>query len=151
MNRLDGLTQYLLAFPRGGDPTPEAISLNDFVTKILPLISYSAPAGIRFTTHLSANLPPVRVDTTHLQVVLTAIVANAEESIEGRGRIHISTRRTDPKPVFFEGNADLEPGNQKALTFFFPPKYRMNCALSYTDGSTLLPWLILPLKLDNRP
>ena len=146
-----GLTQYMLAFARGGDPEPETVSLNDFVTKILPLISYSAPSGIRFITNLTEDLPPVRADTNHLQMVLTAVVANAEEAIDGRGQILISTRRAYPEPVFFDCNADLKPGNQKALTFFFPPKYRMNCALSYTDGSILLPWLILPLKLDNRP
>jgi nitrogen fixation/metabolism regulation signal transduction histidine kinase len=87
----------MLVFARGGDTEPEAISLNDFVTKILPLISYSAPSGIRFMTKLSEDLPPVRADTAHLQMVLTAVVANAEEAIDGRGRILISTRKTDPE------------------------------------------------------
>ena len=68
----------MLAFARGGDPRSEAISLNNFVTKILSLISYSAPSGIRFMTKLSEDLPPVRADTTHLQMVLTAVVANGE-------------------------------------------------------------------------
>ena len=89
------MTQYLLAFSRGGDPTPEPVSLNDFVTKILPLISYSAPARIRFVPKLSEDLPPVRADTTHLKMVLTAVVANAEEGIDGRGQIMISTCKTD--------------------------------------------------------
>ena len=116
LHRLDGLTHYMLAFARGGDPRPEAISLNNFVTKILPLISYSAPSGIRFMTKLSEDLPTVRADTTHLQMVLTAVVANAEEAIEGRGRILISTRKTDPEPVFFDCNADLKPGNYVCLS-----------------------------------
>jgi two-component system cell cycle sensor histidine kinase/response regulator CckA len=116
LHRLDGLTHYMLAFARGGDPRPEAISLNNFVTKILSLISYSAPYGIRFMTKLSADLPLVRADTTHLQMVLTAVVANAEEAIEGRGRILITTRKTDPEPVFFDCNADLKPGNYVCLS-----------------------------------
>jgi len=116
LHRLDGLTHYMLAFARGGDPEPESVSLNDFLTKILPLISYSAPSGIRFMTKLSEDLPTVRADTAHLQMVLTAVVANAEEAIEGRGRILISTRKTDPEPVFFDCNEDLEPGNYVCLS-----------------------------------
>jgi PAS domain S-box-containing protein len=114
--RLDGLTQYMLAFSRGGDPKPETVSLNDFMTKILPLISYNAPTGIRFTTNLCENLSTIRADTTHLQMMLTAVVANAEEAIEGRGRIVISTRKTDSEPVFFDGKADLEPVNYFCLS-----------------------------------
>ncbi|MDP4857840.1 MAG: hypothetical protein NWR42_10555 [Desulfobacterales bacterium] len=95
LHRFDGLTQYMLAFARSGDTEPETVSLNDFVTKILPLISYSAPSGIRFTTNLAEDLPPVRTDTTRLQLVLTAVVANAEEAIDGRGQIIISTCKTD--------------------------------------------------------
>lgn len=116
LHRLDGLTQYMLAFSRGGEPKPETVSLNDFVTKILPLISYNAPTGIRFTTNLCENLPTIRADTTHLQMVLTAVVANAEEAIEGRGRIVISTRKIDPEPVFFDGKVDLEPVNYVCLS-----------------------------------
>ena len=116
LHRLDGLTQHMLAFARGGDPEPESVSLNDWVTKILPLISYSAPSGIRFITDLSEDLPTVRADATHLQMVLTAAVANAEEAIDGRGRILISTRKADPEPVFFDCNADLEPGNYVCLS-----------------------------------
>jgi PAS domain S-box-containing protein len=116
LHRLDGLTQHMLAFARGGEPEPEAVSMNDWVTKILPLINYSAPPGIRFTTDLSENLPPVRADTTHLQMVLSAVVANAEEAIDGRGHILITTRRTDPDPVFFDCNADLKPGNYVCLS-----------------------------------
>lgn len=116
LHRLDGLTQYMLAFAHGGDPEPETVSLNDFTTRILPLISCSAPSGIRFTTNLSEDLPTVRADTTHLQMVLTAVVANAEEAIDGRGRILISTRKTDPEPAFFDCNSDLRLGNYVCLS-----------------------------------
>ena len=116
LHRLDGLTHHMLAFARGGDPEPESVSLNDFLTKILPLISYSAPSGIRFTTDLSEDLPTVKADTAHLQMVLTAVVANAEEAIDGRGRILITTRKTDPEPFFFDCNADLKPGNYVCLS-----------------------------------
>jgi signal transduction histidine kinase len=116
LHRLDGLTRYMLAFVRGGDPKPETVSLNDWVTKILPLISYSAPSGIRFITNLSEYLPTVRADTAHLQMVLTAVVANAEEAIEERGRILVATRKADPEPVFFDCNPDLQHGKYVCLS-----------------------------------
>ena len=114
----------MLAFARGGDPKPETVSLSDFVTKILPLISYSAPPGIRFKTYLTEDLPIVRADTTHLQMVLTAVVANAEEAIDGHGRILVSTRKTDPEPVFFDGKADLE--RSKSLDLLFSARFWCN-------------------------
>ena len=116
LHRLDGLTRYMLAFVRGGDPEPESVSLNDWVTKILPLISYSTPTEICFTTDLAQDLPSIRADTTHLQMVLSAVVANAVEAIDGRGRILITTRKTDPERFFFDCNADLKPGNYICLS-----------------------------------
>ena len=116
LHRLDGLTHHMLAFVRGGDPEPESVSLNDWVTKILPLISYSAPTEIRFTTDLAQDLPSIRADTTHLQMVLAAVVANAVEATDGQGRILITTRKTDPEPFFFDCNADLKPGNYICLS-----------------------------------
>ena len=116
LHHLDGLTHHMLAFARGGDPEPESVSLNDFLTKILPLISYSAPCGFRFSTNLSKDLPTVKADTAHLLMVLTAVVANAVEAIDGRGCILISTRKADPEPVFFDCNADLKPGNYVCLS-----------------------------------
>ncbi|MFZ0134771.1 MAG: ATP-binding protein [Desulfobacterales bacterium] len=116
LHRLDELTHHMLAFARGGDPKPEPVALTDFLEQILPLIGYGAPRGIRFTTELSPDLPPVFVDPTQLQMVLTAVVANAEEALEGRGRILIKARKTDPEPAFFSCNPDLEAGNYVCLS-----------------------------------
>jgi len=71
---------------------------------------------IRISTDLPEDLPTVRDDTPHLQMMMTAVVANAVEVIDGRGRILIMTRKTDPEPFFFDCNADLKPGNYVCLS-----------------------------------
>jgi PAS domain S-box-containing protein len=110
LHHIEGLTDNLLTFAHGREPEYELLPLTDVLVKILPLISQSLPNRIRFKTELAEDLPYIKTDMSQLQMILTAVIANAEEAIEGRGHIVFSARNSGPDPEFFEANADLKPG-----------------------------------------
>jgi CheY-like chemotaxis protein len=55
------------------------------------LIQYTIPPSIRIETELADELVTVEADFTQMQMVLSAMIANAAEAIDGFGEIRIST------------------------------------------------------------
>lgn len=114
--RMADLTNQLLAYARGGRYQPTDISLNEFVLGTLPLIEYSIDPEITIETDLSKEAFMVNADSTQLQMVLSAVLTNAAEAIDGEGWIWISTRNeevTDDQAVTFP---ELTPGHYVCLT-----------------------------------
>jgi len=110
-NRMTHLTSQLLAYARGGKYNPKTLSLSSFIGSTLPLIRHA----IKPNTILETDLPDlsynIKADFTQMQMVLSAVVANAAEAIEGQGRIRISAsieQIIEPHPY-------LEPGNFACL------------------------------------
>jgi PAS domain S-box-containing protein len=84
------LTGQLLAYARGGKYQIECISLNDFVRDTLPLLMHIFVPSVHVETDLPHNVWKIRGDLTQLQMILSAILTNASEAIEKKGRIKIS-------------------------------------------------------------
>jgi PAS domain S-box-containing protein len=115
IDRMAQLTKQLLAYARGGKYQPEVISLSDFVRDTLPLIEYTLKPYAFLETDLPHEIMNVKADLTQMQMVLSAILTNASESIEGRGRIRITCRNkmiTDDMAINFPG---LKPGDYVSL------------------------------------
>ena len=89
--RMSNLTKQLLAYAREGDFWLKEIDLSDFVKSAMPLIQNSLSAEILFETELKSDLPAVKADKHQLQMTLTAILKNAVEAMEDRGKIRITT------------------------------------------------------------
>ncbi len=94
-HRMAHLTSQLLAYARGGRYYPEVVSLSAFMADTLPLIQYSIDPAIRIETDLPHDILHTEVDLTQMQMVLSAVVANANEAIEGQGRIRIIIRNEE--------------------------------------------------------
>jgi len=107
--RISNLTNQLLAYARGGKYHPEIISLNDFVTRTLPLITHTVDPPVRVETDLASDICTVEVDLTQLQMVLSALVANAAEAIEGEGYVRIMTRRKRLDGEFTKQHPEASP------------------------------------------
>ncbi|MBC8456553.1 MAG: response regulator, partial [Deltaproteobacteria bacterium] len=114
-HRMTNLTNQLLAYAQGGKYQPTTISLNDFIKDTLPLIKHDIDPTIRVETNLPVDIFYLNADLTQMQMVLSALVNNAAESIEGEGRIMISISSQEIDEEFVKNNPELEPGSYVCL------------------------------------
>lgn len=110
IRRMTYLTTQLLAYAQGGKYQPKAISLNDLMRESLALIQQDMNPDIEVETYFSSDLSQVEVDPTQLKMVLSAVVTNAAEAIEGAGRIKIFTRDEAVDEELVRHYAGLELG-----------------------------------------
>jgi two-component system cell cycle sensor histidine kinase/response regulator CckA len=114
--RMAHLTNQLLAYAQGGRYQPTDISLNEFVLSTLSLIEHRIDPAITIETDLSKEACMVNGDCTQMQMVLSAVLTNAAEAIDGEGWIWVTTRN---EKVGHEGKphlSELNPGNYVRLT-----------------------------------
>ena len=114
--RMAGLTDQLLAYAQGGKYQPIPISLSDLVKDSLPLIRHSVDPVIRVDTDLQDDISTTKCDHTQMQMVLSAVVTNAMESIEGPGNIRIITRNEEIDEEFSKTHAGFRSGSYVCLT-----------------------------------
>ncbi len=114
--RMAHLTDQLLAYARGGKYRPKNISLNDFVEETQPLIKKTIDPSIHLETGLHDDIFNVYADLTQMQLVLSAILNNSAEAIEGKGRIRIITKNQEIKEEFAKAHPGLKPGPYVCLT-----------------------------------
>jgi len=114
--RMAHLTSQLLAYAEGGKYNPHVLSLSDFVDATLPLIQHTLDPAVRVETDLPLDIKDVEADGTQMQMVLSAIMANSNEAMEGPGRIRISTRNMDLGEDFVKDHPGLKPGPHVCLS-----------------------------------
>jgi signal transduction histidine kinase len=113
--RMSNLINQLLAFVGKGKNQPKPLSLTEFVAEFLPSIQYSINRGIRIETDLAPDVSYVKADFSQMRMVLSALLNNAQEAIEGEGVIQIATRNEEIGEDFANNQADLEPGSYACL------------------------------------
>ncbi len=84
------LTNQLLAYARGGKYRSKTVNMRDFVKETLPLIRHLIKPSINVKMDLDPATSSVKMDSTQMQMVLSAVMFNASESIDGEGYISIS-------------------------------------------------------------
>jgi len=113
--RMAHLTRQLLAYAREGKYHAERIALTDLVMETVPLLKHTLNPGVRLEAELSPDLPHVDVDVSQMQMVLSGLVANSNEAMEGPGRIGIFGANAVVGPNFLKHHA-LEPGPYVCLS-----------------------------------
>jgi signal transduction histidine kinase len=113
--RMVNLTDQLLAYARGGKYYPKTISLSKFVEKTLPMILNKFDSVIHVETNLSGDISNIKADITQMYMVLSAVVTNAAEAIQGRGRIIITTETKEVEEGFAKYRPGLTPGRYVCL------------------------------------
>jgi two-component system cell cycle sensor histidine kinase/response regulator CckA len=113
--RMVKLTGQLLAYAREGKYQTRTFSLSDFVEDILPFLRHGINPWIRVETDLPLHVLPVEADPAQMQMVVSAVVANAAEAIEGRGRIRISTGNAEISEETAQPHPDLASGSYACL------------------------------------
>lgn len=93
--RMSNLTTQLLAYARGGKYNPRVTSLYNFIGDTLPLIRHSLDPGINIEIDMPENLLGAKIDLTQMQMVLSGVITNAAEAIEGHGNIKLAAFNTE--------------------------------------------------------
>ncbi len=114
--RMVNLTSQLLAYARGGKYQDKTISSNDFVEDTLPIIKPNIDPSIRLETDLPRGVSNVKTDPTQMQLVLSALLSNSSEAIDGEGRIRIIIRNKEIDEEFTKSHPEINPGRYVCLT-----------------------------------
>jgi PAS domain S-box-containing protein len=88
--RMTRLTSQLVAYARGGKYQAKAMRMGDFMRETIPLVTYLMSPSVRLQTELAEDTCTVKIDPTQMQMVLSAVLENAFEAIEGEGTIRIA-------------------------------------------------------------
>jgi len=115
-HRMVNLTSQLLAYARGGRYQAKTMSLSNFVEDTLPIIKSNIDPSIRLETDLPRDIFSVEADPAQMQMVLSAVVSNSTEAIEGDGRIRITASNEEMDESFAKNHLELNPGNYVCLT-----------------------------------
>ncbi len=90
--RMAQLTAQLLAYARGGKYHAKTVSLSDFVRETLSLVRHVVDSSIHVDLDLPLDILNVKIDLIQFQMVLSAVLVNASEAMEGEGHIRIACR-----------------------------------------------------------
>jgi len=114
--RMAQLTAQLLAYARGGQYHVQTVSSGDFIRNTLPLIRYTINPAIHVETDLPNDLFNVKADLTQMQMMLSAVLINASEAMEGKGCIRVACRNIMITDETVKDFPELKPGNYVNLT-----------------------------------
>ncbi len=104
--RMTEWTRQLLAYAEGGKYRPQTVSLAGFINETLPLLRHSIDQRIDLVADLEEVDCLVHIDLAQMQMVLSSIVANASEAIDGQGTIKIACK-------IFQEESNHLPGMDK--------------------------------------
>jgi two-component system cell cycle sensor histidine kinase/response regulator CckA len=116
VHKMARLTSQLLAYARGGKYAAKELSLSGFVREILPLLARRMNREIQLVAELSPDVFSIRADHNQLQMVVSALVANAHEATNGPGCIRISVQNVELDSRFVQCRSGLEPGPHVCLS-----------------------------------
>ena len=108
------LTKQLLAYAQGGRYHLQTTPIREFLVNTLALLEHTLKPSVRLETDLPLDLMQVKADRTQMQMVVSAIVANANEAIEQDGRIRVSARNVVLDKASCQ--AEMRPGPHVQVT-----------------------------------
>jgi PAS domain S-box-containing protein len=91
-HRATQLTRQMLAYSRPTERKPERIALNASIQQAIGLSRASLPSSISIEFAAADDLPDIRLDTLELQQIMTNLLINARDAMEGKGHLRVATR-----------------------------------------------------------
>jgi signal transduction histidine kinase len=104
-----------LAFPENGQIIKHVDAMKRSA-KYMAQLTKQLLAYAQGGTDLPSGIYNIRADLTQIQMVLAAILANASEAIEGKGRILIHAKNVKIDELYTEKNHEIAPGPYVCLT-----------------------------------
>lgn len=93
--RAKELIAQLTTFSRRDNHEIEVVDIETLVHDVYRMIRTALPAAIEFKLELEAELPPVHANQVKLHQVITNLVINARDAIEGFGEVVLLARRRE--------------------------------------------------------
>lgn len=90
-SRAGNITRQLLAFSRQQTLQPAAMSLNDVVIDMVPMLRLMLPANVRLDAAPTQHVGLVRMDRAQLEQVLVNLTFNARDAMPDGGVIRLTT------------------------------------------------------------
>ncbi|MFK5953125.1 MAG: ATP-binding protein [Desulfobacterium sp.] len=115
-DRMTRLTAQLLAYARGGKYRVQNISLNRFIKETLPIIRHAIHSNVKIHINLQSNDIKISGDPIQIQMVLSAVVTNACEAMDGNGEIYIKCQKIIAKKENPATPPELSPGAYVCMT-----------------------------------
>ena len=116
VSRMTQLTSQLLAYAGGGKYQVAKVSLSAFIKDALPLIRSIIDSAIEIDSDLADDILDVEADLAQLQMLLSSIMINASEALEGKGHIRVACSNVIITNETVKDFPGLEPGNYVSLT-----------------------------------
>ncbi|MCK5915780.1 MAG: response regulator, partial [Deltaproteobacteria bacterium] len=92
-NRSSNLTQQLLGFARKQSRQAQVLNLSDTVATMLIMLKRLIGEHLELRWTAEAELPLVDIDPGHFNQILTNLIINARDAIDGIGVISVKTRQ----------------------------------------------------------
>jgi signal transduction histidine kinase len=110
------LTRQILTFARQQPSEPCLLDLNEAVTAMLGVLERLVRPEIELRWAPGPEPWPVRVDPTQLDQILTNLVVNARDAIDGSGRIQLAMANLVLTPGDCAVLVDTRPGDHVCLS-----------------------------------
>ena len=105
------LVRQLMAYARKQTMLPEVLELTDVLADFKTILERLAGTGVNVEMQLGHDLWAVRADVVQLQQVISNLVANARDAMNGDGAITITTRNVDEAEARDMSYRDLQPAD----------------------------------------
>lgn len=116
------LTQQLLTFAGADAPPQSVFDINVVIYEVAALLRHLIGSDVELALNLEPGLPPTQIEPAQLRRVLTNLVVNAHQAMEGGGRITIQTigREDVVELIVVDDGVGMEPDVlQRACEPFF--------------------------------
>jgi PAS domain S-box-containing protein len=110
------LTRQLLAFARQQPIRPRPLDVGQSVSGMARMLEKLATERVRLELALAPGLWPTLADPSQVDQVVTNLVVNARDAIDGRGTIRISTANATVTEGHTERTFQVAPGEYATLT-----------------------------------
>jgi len=96
-NRCKSIVVNLLSFARQGDNAMTAVGLNNLIDKTIVLLQVQLRRNnLKFILDIETDIPEILGNAGQLQQVLTNLLLNAAQAVEGAGTITICAQKAGP-------------------------------------------------------
>ena len=97
VKRGETLTKQLLAFSRRQTLKPQVIDLHEQIRIICDMLGRSLRGDIEIVSEVAADVSPIEVDPSELELALLNVGLNARDAMPQGGKLRITARNDEPR------------------------------------------------------
>jgi PAS domain S-box-containing protein len=109
--RMHWNTEHLLAYAQDGFFSPDPIDMNNLIRTIIFSLRHRMRPNMDIHTDLEPNLAGIKADRTQMHMLLSSVLSNAVEAIDGGGVIKVTAANTFIDKHSFSRHANITPGH----------------------------------------